>query len=274
MSEIKKEEKVPCLIKVTSLNNLCLNISDLKFDLFDVSNIDAVRYLKGIFTNRERFINRFIEPKVREVPRRMRKLSESGELDRFDHVNLEEWEASNVFADMLIEIYDMVEAYSYEEAFKLENEQFKALVFGTIDVPEMIKNLGHKRLCTEGVELEQKKWSESGELLGVTKQNNIYEVHEVNGEKIGINEPLYAVRCWCTSTDKEHWLWIEDEYKDNPLAAIASTFRFHENVIPKIKELKRQGDIMLVEMTEDVEPEGEIIPLTSEQYFSLLTAQS
>ena len=81
-------------------------------------------------------------------------------------------------------------------------------------------------------------------------------------------------RYWCTTTNKEHWLWIEDEYKDSPLEAVASTFRIHENLIPHIKELKRQGDVLLVEMQKDIEPEGEIIPLTSKQYFDLLTCQS
>ena len=69
----------------------------------------------------------------------------------------------------------------------------------------------------------------------------------------------------------------QEKYKDKPLEAVASTFRIHESLIPYIKELKRQGDILLVEMKEgssDIKPEGEIIPLTSEQYFELLTAQS
>jgi len=63
-------------------------------------------------------------------------------------------------------------------------------------------------------------------------------------------------------------------YKDDPLAAIASTFRIAENLIPYIKELKRQGDILIVELTEEIEPKGNVVPLTSEQYFSLLTAES
>jgi hypothetical protein len=69
-------------------------------------------------------------------------------------------------------------------------------------------------------------------------------------------------------------LWIEDQYKDSPLEAVASTFRIHENLIPHIKEIKRQGDILLVELNQDVEPQGNIVPLTAEQYFGFLTAQS
>ena len=102
----------------------------------------------------------------------------------------------------------------------------------------------------------------------------MYETHEINGEKLGIEDKLYAVKCWCTSTNKEHWIWIDEKYKDDPLNAIASTFMVHENVIPHIKALKRQGDLLLLEMEEDVKPEGEMVSLTKEQYFGLLVAQS
>ena len=70
---------------------------------------------------------------------------------------------------------------------------------------------------------------------------------------------------------------IDDKFKDQPLEAVASTFMIHENLIPHIKELKRQGDILLVEMKpghEDILPEGEMISLSSDKYFKLLTAQS
>ena len=70
---------------------------------------------------------------------------------------------------------------------------------------------------------------------------NIYETYEVKGEKLKLRENVYALKVWCTSTDKEHWLWIDKKYKDNPLEAVASTFHIHENLIPHIKELKRQG---------------------------------
>ena len=97
----------------------------------------------------------------------------------------------------------------------------------------------------------------------------------MNGEKLGLTENVFAIRCWCTTTDKEHWLWIEEQYKNSPLEAVASTFRIHENLISNIKEIKRQGDVLLVEMLdENIKPEGNIVPLNATQYFSLLTAQS
>jgi hypothetical protein len=219
-----------------------------------ISLVDGTKYIKGVLTNKERFINRFVNP-IKETSER------TG------------WETDKFINDV-IDMYDQVEPFTYVEAFKIEDQQFRATVFGSIDVTEMIETLGAKRIATDGKHVNQKVYSESGEFLGYHEFDNIYEVHEVSGEKLGLEENLYALKCWCTTTNKEHWLWIEDQYKDSPLEAVASTFRIHENLIPHIKEIKRQGDILLVELNQEVEPQGDIVPLTAEQYFGFLTAQS
>ncbi len=219
-----------------------------------ISLVDGTKYIKGVLTNKERFINRFVNP-IKETSER------TG------------WETDKFINDV-IDMYDQVEPFTYVEAFKIEDQQFRATVFGSIDVTEMIETLGAKRIATDGKHVNQKVYSESGEFLGYHEFDNIYEVHEVSGEKLGLEENLYALKCWCTTTNKEHWLWIEDQYKDSPLEAVASTFRIHENLIPHIEEIKRQGDILLVELNQEVEPQGDIVPLTAEQYFGFLTAQS
>ena len=219
-----------------------------------ISLVDGTKYIKGVLTNKERLINRFVNP-IKETSER------TG------------WETDKFINDV-INMYDQVEPFTYVEAFKIEDQQFRATVFGSIDVTEMIETLGAKRIATDGKHVNQKVYSESGEFLGYHEFDNIYEVHEVSGEKLGLEENLYALKCWCTTTNKEHWLWIEDQYKNSPLEAVASTFRIHENLIPHIKEIKRQGDILLVELNQEVEPQGDIVPLTAEQYFGFLTAQS
>jgi hypothetical protein len=117
-----------------------------------------------------------------------------------------------------------------------------------------------------------------GETVTQVYENNtsfMAEVHEVDGTKLGLNEKLYVLKCWCTTTNKEHWLWVEKEYAEKgPLEAIASTVRVYENMIPFIKYIKRQGDVLLFEMSEKIIPHGKIIPLTAEQYFSKLIAKS
>jgi hypothetical protein len=222
----------------------------------EIPNQEVMRYLKGILTNKERFISRFSEP-IKNI--------------MVEYMDMPD----TTFMSELEDMYDDVVPYTYNEAFAIENDSYKAKVFGSINITDMITSLGHKRIATEGKQVKHKKFDKDGNFLGTEEYDVIYEVHEVNGEKLGLTENVFAIRCWCTTTDKEHWLWIEEEYKNSPLEAVASTFRIHENLISNIKEIKRQGDVLLVEMNdENIKPEGNIVPLNATQYFSLLTAQS
>jgi hypothetical protein len=228
----------------------------------DVANKDAVRYLKGIFTNEERFIDRFINP--------IKKIKEDPEMDEQSKIDFE----CDDFMDEVLKLYRKATPFSYAEGFKIKNQEFRARVFGAINIGEMIAELGHERIQVKGRPVKHKKFDEAGNFLGFEEYDVIYETHKVYGTKLELGSDVYAVKCWCTSTNKEHWIWIEEKYKDDPLEAIASTFRIHKNLIEHIQELKRQGDILIVEMKEEVTPEGEIVPLTADQYFGLLTAQS
>jgi ribosomal protein L9 len=239
-----------------------------------VSNEDVVRFLKGVFTNRERFETRFLS-EFRKIPQELKNMPKEDQ-EKFKQYNPELFEVNDAM-DKLLEIYDAVEPFTYEEAFKIEDQAFQSQVFGSIDIVEMIETLGHKQIKVDGRAVKHKKFAKDGTALGEVEYDVVYETHEVSGSKLNLEENMYAVRCWCTTTEDEHWIWIEDKYKDDPLEAIASTFRIHENLIPHIKELKRQGDILLVEMKDsakNVEPSGDIVPLTADQYFGLLTAQS
>jgi len=219
------------------------------------SNIEVLRYLKGINTNKARFKSRFVDV-IKKV-----------------YKEYPEFNCAYMLKEMM-DNYDKVTPFSYAEAFKIESQEFKALVFGSINITDMITELGHTRIATDGIKVKHKQFDANGNFTGYNEYDNIYEVHEVDGTKLGINEKLYVLKCWCTTTNKEHWLWINDEHKNKPLEAVASTFMVHENVLPHIKEIKRQGDVLLVEMNEEVEPEGEMISLTADQYFGLLTCQS
>ena len=233
-------------LKLSSLDNLQFDLEKKKFIGF--THDEHMRYLKGMHSTIDL---------VKNYTERLETVVEMKE-----------------YLDVLYSNYDNIKPFTYKEAFELENDEFRAVVFGTIDISEMIENLGAKRIKSDGMEVERKIYSENGEYLGMKTYHNIYETYEVNGNGLGLDENMYALKVWCTSTNKEHWLWIEDEYKNKPLDAVASTFRFHENVIPHIKELKRQGDVMIVEMNKEVEPEGNVRPLTKEEYFGLLTSET
>jgi len=214
-----------------------------------------LRYLKNKYTNKPRFVAGFINEVTRVF-----------EGDIPDPV-------SNLL-DFFVYNYDMVQPYTYKEAFECKFDFWKSVVFSSIRVSDMIKQLGHERIATAGRQVRHKQFAKSGEFLGYHEYDVIFETHQVDGRALGLNDYIFAVRCWCTTTNNEHWLWIDREHRNDPLEAIARTFFIHENLVPFIKELKRQGDILLVELTEDIDPRGQMVSLSKDQYFDLLTAQS
>lgn len=218
----------------------------------DIDKSDIIKYLKGVFEKRERFTHHFLDVLLENAK------NLGGELDYDD----------------LLGIFDTASPFSYKEAFEIDNTMFQAEVFGSIDIQEMMHELGAERRATEGRHLKNKIFSENGEFMGHEDYDVIYEVHEVDGEKLGLSDKLYTLKCWCTSTNEETWIWTTEEFKDDPLGGIANTCRAPENIIPYIKEIKRQGDLYFFELTEDVEVKGEPTPIGKEKYFELLTCQT
>lgn len=196
-----------------------------------------------------------------------------------------EWKykASASFDEIITSIkrkWKKVIPLTYEDIFQLHDFSMKRFAFNYVGVDTFMQKLKAKRIATEGIEVNHIQYDELGNKKMVQK-HNVFEIYEADFNKVqhfrswrGEKQLRYAVKCWCTSTNQEHWIWIEEAYKNDPLSAIASTFRVHENVIPYISCLKRQGDILLCEMKRNVRPEGTIRALTKEEYFGLLVAES
>lgn len=218
---------------------------------------DAGRYLKNKYlSNDKRFKKRFLEP-----------------LSTFLQMN--DIENHKDIISFYESLWEIATPFTYKEAFSIQKDEFRALVFSTIRVPEMVKELGHKRIASDGIELVNKVYNPIKKEFEDVPFTQVYEVHEVNGTKLGLNTTLYAIKCWCTSTDNEHWLWLDKKY-DCPLEAIASTCKIYKSMKGNIKHIIRQGDVFIHEMKEDILPEEneEIISLTKKEYFSLLKSQS
>lgn len=164
--------------------------------------------------------------------------------------------------------------YSPAEAFAIQDSSFRALVFSVINVPEMIRTLGTNRVKTEGIELVNRVWDDVAEAYRDVPMTQVYELHEVNGEKLGVTESIYAIKCWCTSTDEEHWLWTQET--SSPLRGIANTCMVYPSMLGKIESIIRQGDVFIFELKEEInlKVEEEAVPLPPEIYFKLLKSQS
>lgn len=208
-----------------------------------------------------------------------------------DFVGGNEWIKNTAYYQDLLNRFDSIAPIAYGEVFNLKSESLQAMVFSNINIEEMINELGVKKLKVDGIEVERRIYQPDGSYT-LEKKHNIYELLEVDTTRLlkavmsgrSVREGQtkgYVIKCWCTSTNKEHYIWVQEDFaKDHdPLKAIASTFQIQKSLIPHIKELKRQGDIMLVtyndpEIIKKVDPNEEKVALTPEQYFGLLVAET
>lgn len=182
--------------------------------------------------------------------------------------------------------WNRIRRLTYEEAFKIEDRELQTQVFGGINVREMIEHLGYEKVKVDGKHVTRRQYREDG-TYEMIENDVIYELLKVEvskllGDDARVKTYRHAIKCWCTSTGKDHYLWIEDQYATDPLTGIASTCRLQEDLIPHIDTIKRQGDLFLLEFKDGFDPEapGAIDPakpkrpLTAEEYFGLLVAES
>jgi hypothetical protein len=237
-----------------TLNNINYDIENDTF-IKNVTIFDFVRYIKGIYTNKERFVNNFLNYFITGVQMYDRP-------DRIENLKVLDY------------YYDLAKPFSYKEAFEIADSGFKALVFGSINIVEMINNLDVERISVEGKLCKHKVYNED-KTFKYEENNLIYELYKINLKNIGVEATALAVKCWCTTTNKEHWIWVDDKYETlGALEAIASTCVVYEDMIPFIKSIKRQGDVFIFEMTKQIIPTGNKVSLTAKQYFDLIVAQS
>jgi hypothetical protein len=176
-------------------------------------------------------------------------------------------------------LWNVVEPIKFEEFFESEDRNLRLFCFNYVGVGNLMKRLEAEKINEEEAELNYNEYDQNGNKTQIRRINR-YELYKIENKKLGINtwretdQYSYAVKCWCPSTEKEHWLWVEQEYKGNALTAIASTFRVHENIIPHIKCLKRQGDLLICELEREITPRGFPRALTASEYFSLLEVEA
>lgn len=227
------------------------------FEVIGTPSIEeGVRYLKTIYKdNFPRFKARFLDPMEQ-------------------YISMHGVRKPKVIVDLYIQLFNELTPYTYLEAFQ-KDTNFSSMIFSVINIPDMIKELGHTRIRTEGIRLVNKVYNPITNSFTEKTFEQVYELHSVNLSKLKIEGLAYAIKCWCTSTDTEHWLWV-DQFYESPLEAIASTCKVYEKMKPNIKHIIRQGDVFLFEMTEEVEisESDPVVSLTRDEYFGLLKSQS
>lgn len=193
------------------------------------------------------------------------------------------------------ECWNRIEPFTVEDALKVTNTEERRTYFDCIGIEKLFKQLEPKLLDVQMLKKKRQRWDD--DFNEYTHEfEDVYELYEIDGEKLfdkdrwgNSPQPIYAVRCWCTTTNREYWLYVPREaalghgwwfanadLRDQPdaIRAIAWTVRID---VPEedVEKIYRQGDIIVVKTTgKTTQTTLRPYHLTKEQYLSKMYSET
>ena len=192
------------------------------------------------------------------------------------------------FGKFVEESWDSIEPVTVEEALKIPNTETRRTYFDCIGVVQLFKSLNPKLLDKQVITKKRANWDDENKESFRTFED-IYELYKIDGKKLFDKDrwgrepnPVFAVRCWCTTTNREYWLYVNNEAatgnrwwgdKDNnydAIRAIAWTIRID---VTNPERIYRQGDIIVVKKSKD-SVETSQHHLDKEDYLQLMYSET
>jgi hypothetical protein len=200
------------------------------------------------------------------------------------------------FNEFVSDCWNKIIPVTVEEALKITNTEERRVYFDAIGIEKLFKSLDPKLLDKQTIKKKRVRWDDELNEYDYDFED-VYELYEIEGEKLFTKQnewsrldPVFAVRCWCTTTNREYWLYVpreaalgntwwnrdEDGATPDAIRAIAWTVRIdvpEENV----EKIYRQGDIIVAKIKNKcIATESTISPyhLTKENYLSLMYSET
>jgi hypothetical protein len=168
------------------------------------------------------------------------------------------YESLEEFGDYVSTVWSDIKPLEISEAFEQNNTEKRRLYFDTIGVEKIFESVEPDLLDMKDVVLNNRRWDADGKEYLQTGLDR-YTLYKIDGYKLfgstisewqRKNSSVYAVKCTCTSTGRNYWLYVPREVgeKESALEAIAWTCRIG---ITNPKAIYRQGDIFVVAANHD-----------------------
>lgn len=198
------------------------------------------------------------------------------------------------FYNLVADMWDDIKPVTVQEALEIDNTEVRRTYFSCIGVERLFKEMKPKLLDKQEIKKKRKRWDDKNDPYEY-KFTDVYELYEIPASKLFTKEQLknigkwnvernnaYAVRCWCTTTNREYWIyvpreaaignrWETDNDKADAIRAIAWTIR--TNVINP-ERIYRQGDIIVVKAGENTEISSLSRHLSKEDYLQLMYSET
>lgn len=194
------------------------------------------------------------------------------------------------------ECWDTIKPVTVEEALQVANTEERRTYFDAIGIEKLFKGLEPELLDKQVLKKKRQRWDD--EFNEYTHEfEDVYELYEIEGSKLYALDrwgnppnPIYAVRCWCTTTNREYWLYVpreaalgttwwnrdSEDNKADAIRAIAWTVRI-DVPIGDVEKIYRQGDIIVAKIKTGVDStttSALSYHLSKEQYLSLMYSET
>lgn len=195
------------------------------------------------------------------------------------------------FYNFVAEMWDGINPITVEEALKIANAEDRRTYFDCIGPERLFKEMDAKRLDKQVIKKKRTRWDDKNDSYEYEFED-IYELYKIPANKM-FEKPkeswmrqddVFAVRCWCTTTNREYWLfvpesscsdstWEDEKYKKtyDAVKGIAWTIRIN---ISDPERIYRQGDIIVVKAGPKSEERGWNRHLTKDEYLELMYSES
>lgn len=202
-----------------------------------------------------------------------------------NHPNLEE------FYNFVAEIWDSIKPVTVKEALAVKNTEDRRTYFDCLGPQKLFKEMNAELLDKQVVKKKRARWDDKN-VQYEYEFEDVYELYRIPGDQMferpaeswRRNEDVFTVRCWCTTTNREYWLfvpenaacesmWRSGECKItwDAIKAIAWTIRLS---ITHPEKIYRQGDIIVAKASEESSETRFARHLTKEDYLELMYSET
>jgi len=184
------------------------------------------------------------------------------------------------FAEHVQPIWEDIKPLTTTEAFAERNIEQRRLIFSCIGIEAMFKQMEPELVDRQEIDFKNKRWDKDDKPY-FENIKDVYELYKIKGDKLfpedtdwrRQNSDTYAVRCWCTTTGREYWIYVPlwEGQKNDAISAIAWTMQI---TISHPEYIVRQGDIIIAKASENSTEYSRPRHLTKEEYLTLLQSQT
>lgn len=197
---------------------------------------------------------------------------------------------SQDFNDFVQQMWDEIHPVTVQDALAQQNAEIRRVYFSCLGTERLFKSLEPKLLDRQVIKKKRFQWDDLNNRVKHVFED-VYELYEIEGTKLfekdrwGRNpSPAFAVRCWCTTTNREYWLYVNEEAATgqrwimedrtgetyDAIRAIAWTIRLD---VTNVERIYRQGDIIVAKTKGDPKRSAEH-HLTKEDYLNLMYSET